>query len=95
VKLPQNLPQRWATETFGAIESGVIYTVLAGIGNFIGNWWEEFPESPVVFTGGDGALLLSYLQIQFPAIAQRIILDANLIFLGMKSLICDPNNPNQ
>ncbi|MGK7872248.1 MAG: pantothenate kinase [Xenococcaceae cyanobacterium] len=86
VRLPEKLPKRWALLTPGAIESGVIYTVLAGIRDFIRDWWKQFPDSQVALTGGDSALLLSYLQIQFPEIAGRIIVEENLIFLGMRSL---------
>ena len=84
VKLPEQLPQRWALDTPGAIESGVIYTVLAGIRDFIRDWREQFPDSQVVLTGGDSALLLSYLQVQHPAIAQRVVVDSNLIFWGIR-----------
>ena len=92
VQLPEQLPQRWALDTPGAIESGVIYTVSAGIRDFIRDWWEQFPDSQIVLTGGDSALLLSYLQIQHPAIAQRLIVDSNLIFWGIRfahSLVSD------
>ena len=89
VKLPKKLPQRWALATTEAIESGIIYTVLAGIKDFIKDWWEKFPESKVALTGGDSAFLLSYLQVQYPEIAQKIIVEPNLIFWGMRSLICN------
>lgn len=87
VRLPEKLPQRWATETSAAITSGVIYTLLAGIQAFITDWLQQFPDSQIALTGGDCALLLTYLKIQYPEIATRLILDSNLIFLGMRSLV--------
>jgi len=87
ISLSEKLPPRWALDTPGAIESGIIYTILAGIRDFLEHWFSDFPTSKVVFTGGDGELLLSYLKLQDPAIATEIIFDANLIFLGMRSLV--------
>jgi type III pantothenate kinase len=87
VKFPERLPNRWTLNTPEAIQSGVIYTSLAGIRDFIEDWLEQFPNSRIALTGGDAKILLCYLQIQFPNLAQRIILDANLIFWGMRSLV--------
>ncbi len=87
ISLPNNLPNRWALDTPEAIESGVIYTVLAGIKDYIQDWFDQFPSSHIVLTGGDAKLLLGYLQEQFPTIAAKLILDANLIFWGMRSLV--------
>ncbi|NER21891.1 MAG: pantothenate kinase [Symploca sp. SIO1C2] len=85
-QLPSQLPTRWAMETPGAIESGVIYTVLAGIQDFIANWQQQFPDSQIALTGGDSDLLLKYLQAQFPEIAAQIVVDTNLIFRGIREL---------
>ncbi|MBF2022454.1 MAG: pantothenate kinase [Hydrococcus sp. C42_A2020_068] len=87
VKLPERLPNRWTLNTPDAIQSGVIYTILAGIRDFIEDWLEQFPNSQIALTGGDAKILRSYLQIQFPNLAERIILDTNLIFWGMRSLV--------
>ncbi|MBD2740164.1 pantothenate kinase [Coleofasciculus sp. FACHB-1120] len=87
VKIPQEMPPRWALNTPEAIQSGVIYTVVAGIKDFIQAWKQEFPSSRVVLTGGDRASLLSYLQTQFPEIASQIMNDPNLIFMGMRSVV--------
>ncbi|MBE9166889.1 pantothenate kinase [Pleurocapsales cyanobacterium LEGE 06147] len=84
VYLPQSLPPRWALDTSQAIESGVIYTILASIWSFITDWERQFPYSNILFTGGDSELLWQYLQIQFPQIAPKTIIDTNLIFFGMK-----------
>lgn len=54
------LPPRWALNTPEAIQSGVIYTILAGIRDFIEAWWRQFPGSYITLTGGDRTLLLTY-----------------------------------
>ncbi|MEP0755096.1 pantothenate kinase [Trichocoleus sp. Lan] len=87
IELPQEMPPRFAVNTPEAIQSGVIYTVLAGIKDFIQAWWQKFPGSRVILTGGDRATLFAYLQIQFPEIASQIISDPNLIFMGMRSVV--------
>lgn len=79
------LPQRWALNTPEAIASGIFYTLLAGIKDFVEAWRQQFEGSCVVLTGGDRALLLQYLQAQFPNIAAGIIADPHLIFWGMRS----------
>jgi len=85
-QLPPNLPSRWALQTSHAIESGVVYTVLAGIRDFVEDWRCEFPDSQIALTGGDIVLLQTYLQSQFPEIARQIIVDPDLIFWGIRSV---------
>jgi type III pantothenate kinase len=87
VQLPDSLPLRWSLDTPGAIASGVLYTVLAGIRDFIRDWWERFPDSRIVLTGGDAAWLRDGLQQQCPDLAARIVMDEHLIFWGMRSLL--------
>jgi type III pantothenate kinase len=60
VGLGELLPDRWATNTPDAIRSGIIHTVTAGVREFIADWLECYPGSPIVFTGGDGELLLGW-----------------------------------
>lgn len=79
------LPPRWALNTPEAIQSGVIYTILAGIRDFIEAWWRQFPGSYITLTGGDRTRLLTYLQLQFPELAVKVIADRHLIFWGMRS----------
>lgn len=86
IELPTNLPPRWALDTNSAIQSGILYTVLAGIVNFIEAWRGEFPESRVVLTGGDRDLLGQYLQVFYPKIVDKIAIDPHLIFWGMRSI---------
>jgi type III pantothenate kinase len=87
IQLPKNLPNRFAIATPEAIQSGIIYVILAGIHNFITDWLERFPNSNIALTGGDGQLLYSYLKIQFPDLVEQIIIDPYLIFWGMRSVI--------
>ncbi|MBE9054635.1 pantothenate kinase [Sphaerospermopsis sp. LEGE 08334] len=79
-------PPRFAMNTPQAIHSGIIYTLLAGIKDFIDNWLSLFPDSKIAITGGDSQLLNSYIKIQFPEIGEKIILDKNLIFWGMREV---------
>ena len=84
VQPPQHLPPRWAINTPEAIQSGVIYTILAGIKDFVTHWWHDFPQSQIVMTGGACVVLHSYLQSQYPELAPRIAVEPNLIFWGMR-----------
>jgi type III pantothenate kinase len=86
IDLPLSIPDRWAVNTPEAIQSGIIHTILAGIKDFIKAWQQEYPDSKIIFTGGDRAALLNYLQSQAPQLAAEMISDANLIFWGMRSL---------
>ncbi len=85
VEAPISLPQRWAVNTPEAIQSGVIYTIIAGMRAFIAAWWQEFPDSCITLTGGDRTLLLAYLQSHFPEVGSRVITEPDLIFWGMRS----------
>ena len=60
-------PQRWATDTAGAIASGILHTQLAGIRDFIQAWAADWPGGAVVLTGGDSATIHHYLTQQPPA----------------------------
>ncbi|NET42293.1 pantothenate kinase [Okeania sp. SIO2B3] len=86
VDIPVELPPRWAKETATAIQSGIIYTVLAGIKDYIVAWLEEFPEGKIVFTGGDRTLLLSHFTKLFPELGATIIDAPEVIFLGMAKI---------
>jgi type III pantothenate kinase len=78
------LPQRWAIATPDAIASGVIYTQLAGIGDFVADWRRQYPDGRVVLTGGDGGAIAAYLtQLKSP-LAQTVIVDDNLMFWGLR-----------
>lgn len=83
VSLPPLLPQRWAKNTVEAIQSGLIYTQLAGIKDFLADWWRIYPEGQAILTGGDSTYLLSLLQQNHPDWAERLRVDPHLMFRGM------------
>ena len=82
-----SLPTRFALNTKEAIQSGVIYTLLAGIKYFIEAWWNLFPDGKIAIKGGDRTLLINYLQALYPEIAEHLIVEPNLIFLGMRAIV--------
>ncbi len=85
VELPQQLPPRFARNTTAAIQSGIIYSLIAGVQNFVEAWWEIYPNSQVILTGGDRQILFNYLKSQFPQIAEKLKCDRHLIFWGMQA----------
>jgi len=85
VKLPPQLPPRFATNTTQAIQSGIIYSLIAGIENFIEAWLQKYPDSQVIITGGDRLILANYLYSQFPHLAKNLKCDRNLIFWGIQA----------
>jgi type III pantothenate kinase len=88
VKLPNQLPPRWANNTQDAIASGVLYTVCSGIEAFIDDWERLYPDSLTIFTGGDGELLAGYLRSNLSlSIASRIRFDPQLLFHGFGAVI--------
>ncbi|WRH65767.1 MAG: pantothenate kinase [Planktothrix sp. GU0601_MAG3] len=91
IEFPPELPPRWATETPGAIQSGIIYTLLAGMRDFIEAWQKQYPQGAMVITGGDHNLLLSYFTEEFPDKSIHPVADSDLIFRGMVALITEPD----
>ncbi|MDZ8023429.1 MAG: pantothenate kinase [Nostoc sp. SerVER01] len=81
-----SLPSRFALNTTEAIESGVIYTFIAGIKDFIQAWWNLFPGGKIAIKGGDRTLIINYLQALYPEIATHLIVEPNLIFWGMREI---------
>jgi type III pantothenate kinase len=79
-------PPRWALNTEEAIVSGILHTVVAGIQSFMQAWWQDFPQSRVVMTGGDSDQLYQGLQQQTPDLATRISRDPHLIFRGIQAI---------
>lgn len=86
IEFPPHLPERWATETPGAIQSGIIYTLVAGMRDFIAAWQQQYPQGAMVITGGDRNLLLSYFTKQFQDKSIHPVVDPHLIFRGMAAL---------
>ncbi|MEH1830859.1 MAG: pantothenate kinase [Nostoc sp.] len=82
-----SLPPRFALNTIEAIHSGVIYTLIAGIKDFIEAWWHLFTNGKIAIKGGDRTLLFNYLQALYPEIAARLIIEPNLIFWGMREIL--------
>jgi type III pantothenate kinase len=75
VKLPSELPPRWAQTTPEAIQSGICYTTLAGVQDFLHHWGQRFPSSAVVITGGDRRFLMDHLRLSPPTVeAPHLIL---------------------
>ncbi len=81
---PSPWPQRWATDTAGAIASGIFHTQLAGICDFIVAWESDYPGGAVLFTGGDSEFVIYHIKKQTPALAQRINHDSDLGFWGLR-----------
>lgn len=87
VILPEQLPLLWANTTQSAIESGILYTTLAGLHYFIQDWLTLFPETTIVLTGGDSPIIYPHLLQLFPQFTSQSKLEPDLIFWGMRSLI--------
>jgi len=83
----KSLPPRFALNTPEAIQSGIIYTLLAGIKEFVEDWWQLFPDGKVAIKGGDRNLLFNYLQALYPEIAESLIVEPNLIFWGIQNIV--------
>ncbi|MEH1891818.1 MAG: pantothenate kinase [Nostoc sp.] len=84
-----SLPPRFALNTTEAIKSGVIYTLIAGIKDFLEAWRQLFPNGKIAIKGGDRTLLLNYLQALYPEIATHLIVEQNLIFWGMREIVME------
>ena len=61
VTWPEQLPPVWAKDTVQALQSGMGYTLLAGLRFYLEQW-----AGQVVITGGDGAWLWQHLQHERP-----------------------------
>jgi type III pantothenate kinase len=91
--LRETLPPRWAKETSQAIASGIIYSHLAGIRDFIRDWQQQYPTSAIALTGGDGALLNRAFQTQLfdpdpnSELLPILQYEPNLVFLGIQAII--------
>ncbi|OUC13927.1 MAG: pantothenate kinase [Alkalinema sp. CACIAM 70d] len=83
------LPPRWAYNTPDAIQSGILYTVLAGLESAIQDWDRQHSTQgncAICLTGGDGAVLANLLQQCNPHWHDRLHYDRALIFRGMQLL---------
>jgi type III pantothenate kinase len=84
--LTNDLPPRWAGGTIASLQSGIIHSIVSTIRDFVEDWQQRFPNSALVLTGGDGALLHRYLRQRFPEMGDCITLEPNLLFWGVRSL---------
>ncbi|NJN71457.1 MAG: pantothenate kinase [Limnothrix sp. RL_2_0] len=82
VDFPETLPTRWAMNTEGAIASGILHTVLAGVEHFIQDWRQQFPTRAIILTGGDGEWLKQNLQRH----NLSFFYEPELIFLALQSI---------
>ncbi len=82
----QSLPPRWSLNTAEAITSGILYTMLAGIHGFIQDWHRQYPDSPIIFTGGDGEILYTLICQTSPQTEFYLRLEPDAIFLGIMAL---------
>jgi type III pantothenate kinase len=94
-------PPRWGQNTSEAIRSGVLYTLWAGLSDFIQSWCQDFGDSKIVITGGDHQQLFQGLQalpshkkgsvttvdLETPEPWQnRLVCDEMLLFQGIQRL---------
>ncbi|MEM6254483.1 MAG: pantothenate kinase [Cyanobacteria bacterium P01_D01_bin.156] len=93
VEPPLHLPKYWAVNTSEAIQAGVLHPLLAGIHNFIHDWQNQYPDTAIIFTGGDGQYLhqlyQQYLEQQTQALNARTWVDPNLMFWGVAAYRSD------
>ena len=88
VKLTHQLPPRWGMNTIDGICSGILYTIGAGIADFIYDWERLYPDGQIIFTGGDGELMMGYLRTILPiAIIDRVRFDRHLLFHGVAAVL--------
>ncbi|AFY75400.1 pantothenate kinase, type III [Synechococcus sp. PCC 7502] len=89
--LIKNFPSRWATDTPSAIYSGLIYTVAAGLEDFIEDWRSLYANTQIIFTGGDSELIIQFLNSKSSSkldnsYLSQVQLDKNLIFKGIAAI---------
>jgi type III pantothenate kinase len=84
IELPSQLPPRWSDNTPGSIASGILHTVTAGIKDFVQDWQRLYPDSQIVFTGGDGEILHGYLSADS---ITNIRFDQQLLFHGLAAIL--------
>jgi type III pantothenate kinase len=90
-ELPTQIPDLWANHTEAAMQSGVVYGAIAALTYRLEQWHSTYPESHVLITGGDTAVLAAYLKQRQPqdkviAGLNRLIPDPHLIFRGISAL---------
>lgn len=91
VELPPQLPDLWATETQTAIQSGIVYGAIASLTLRLEQWCSLYPDTQIIFTGGDADLLVSYLghwhqKLKPAEWLDRIKVNPYLIFEGIAAV---------
>jgi type III pantothenate kinase len=90
VALPTELPTLWAKDTETAIQSGIVWTAIAGLDTIIKQWCHSYLNSEIVLTGGDAITLKAYFnQWQLPYSNQwihHLKVDSHLVFRGLAAL---------
>ncbi len=76
-------PARWGRNTTEAIQSGVFYTCLAGLSEYLKDWQSNYGQGRVVLTGGDSDYFEEPLSSRHPEL--KIQIDRRVIFLGMQA----------
>jgi type III pantothenate kinase len=84
VQLPPQLPPRWSNNTSEAIASGILHSISAGMIEYINDWGRLYPNSQIVFTGGDGKYLKSILPKSFDL---GVTFDRHLLFHGFIAIL--------
>jgi type III pantothenate kinase len=90
VALPTELPILWAKETETAIQSGIVWTAIAGLNAIIEQWCHSYPNSKVVLTGGDAMALNTYFKQWRSSYSNQwshlLKVDSHLVFRGLAAL---------
>jgi type III pantothenate kinase len=100
ISLPSHLPEYWAKDTDTAIQSGVIYAVLAGLGEAVTRWLTSYPSSAILLTGGDAIMLAAYCQQWQPSPeldhwSTHLKANPDLILHGMATLTQPKDYPHE
>lgn len=90
---PTSCPPLWAQDTVGAIQAGVVHSLIAMVRQVCQTWRKRFPLGNIVITGGDSDLFLAYLKdcddflldINHNSLA-LIPSDPTLLFKGMNDI---------
>ncbi|MEM9005997.1 MAG: pantothenate kinase [Cyanobacteria bacterium P01_F01_bin.86] len=82
VKVASTLPPRWAQTTAEAMQSGIVYSAIATLQDFLADWYRQYPQATAVLTGGDGPHFLNWLQTEKRP-KYTLHWDANLMFWGL------------
>ncbi|MEB3210513.1 MAG: pantothenate kinase [Leptolyngbyaceae bacterium] len=84
---PASAIPRWAVTTPDAIRSGIFYTILSGIRDFVEDWRVTHVDSRVVLTGGDGEFLYRHLGDRYPQMKPLMSFEPHLVFKGIQTLL--------